>query len=155
MSGHYEMTIEAKDAITLCLASVGAVLGVINTWKALDRDRAKLKVIPKHAIPFGDADPRLRFGIEVINLGTFALTVREVGVLYYGVQHRGAIVRPILLDGGPWPRRLEPRTAVSVYSQGLPSQDGRVRCAYAMTDCDLMFEGSSPALEQMSRELSG
>ena len=60
-----------KDAITLSVASVGAVLGILNTWKAIDRDRPKLRVVPKRAIPLGAVDPRLRMSIEVINLSTF------------------------------------------------------------------------------------
>jgi hypothetical protein len=54
--------------------TLGAVLDVLNTWKAYDRDRPKLRVIPKHAIPVGTADPRVTFCIEVVNLSTFALT---------------------------------------------------------------------------------
>jgi len=45
------LTFDAKDALTLVLASIGAVLGVMNTWRAFDRDRLKLRVRPKQAIP--------------------------------------------------------------------------------------------------------
>ena len=37
------------DGITLAIAVLGAALGIINTWKSIDKDRLKLKVIPKHA----------------------------------------------------------------------------------------------------------
>jgi len=38
------------ESITLSIALVGAVLGVINTWHQLDRSRVKLRVTPKHVI---------------------------------------------------------------------------------------------------------
>ena|SRR5665213_2429941 len=105
------------SAVTLAVAIVGAVLGILNTWKAYDRDRPKLRVIPKHAIPVGAADPRLTFRIEVVNLSAFALTVNEVGVFYSGTGRRGAILQPVLHDDGSWPRRLEPRSSVTAYAR--------------------------------------
>jgi hypothetical protein len=56
------------QALTLTVASVGAVLGIINTWHGLDKSRVKLKVSPAQAIPVGDIDSKLRFCIEVTNL---------------------------------------------------------------------------------------
>jgi len=49
------------QALTLTVASVGAVLGIINAWHGLDKSRVKLKVSPAHAIPVGDIDSKLRF----------------------------------------------------------------------------------------------
>jgi hypothetical protein len=37
-----------------------------------------LLVGPKHAVPYGSADPRLTFCIEVINMSAFAVTVDDV-----------------------------------------------------------------------------
>jgi bacterioferritin-associated ferredoxin len=65
------------SAVTLAVAIVGAVLGILNTWKAYDRDRPKLRVIPKHAIPVGAADPRLTFCIEVVNLSALSAPGRS------------------------------------------------------------------------------
>jgi hypothetical protein len=39
--------------ITLVVALVGAVLGIINTWQNLSKSRVKLRVLPKRAIPSG------------------------------------------------------------------------------------------------------
>jgi hypothetical protein len=36
------------QAITLSVAVLGAVLGVINTWQGLNKSRLKLKVKPAH-----------------------------------------------------------------------------------------------------------
>src|ERR1051326_1701245 len=134
------------QALTLALAAVGAVLGVINTLHGLDKSRVKLKVTPQHAISVGGADSRIEFCIEVINLSAFAVTVRDVGVLYHGTDALGSIASPpFLIDGGPWPRRLEPRSAVTLYSPRPQSWNGeRVKCAYAQTECGHMKTGNSP-----------
>jgi hypothetical protein len=148
------MSAETLGPLTLSLALLGAVLGVLNTWKAYDKDRPKLRVIPQNAVPVGGADPCLTFCIEVINLSGFALTVRDVGVSYRGTKTRLALIQPVLRDGGPWPRRLEPRAAVTVYfdRESLDARTHDIRCAYAMTECGLIFEGSSPAMRQLARE---
>lgn len=137
--------------VTLSIAVLGAVLGIINTWHAIDRSRIKLKVRPAYAIPIGGIDERLTFCIEVTNLSTFAVTVYDVGVFYYGTDRRRSIVDPVLIDGGSWPRRLEPRSSVTVYGQRPDSgPDIRIKCAYAKTHCGFTKTGSSPALKQIA-----
>lgn len=144
-------SITLAQGITLSIAMLGAVLGVINTWHGLDRTRVKLKVRPALANPIGGINPRLQFCIEVTNLSTFPITVHDVGVLYHGTIDRGAITQPILGDGGPWPRRLEPRASVTIYSERPRSTPNRrIKCAYARTECGVMKKGKSPALKQIA-----
>ena len=152
MSAGPDSSISLVNAITLAIAGLGAVLGIVNTWHGLSRSRVKLKVLPAHAIPFGGADERINFSIEVTNLSDFALTIREVGFLFEGTEARTAVVRPFILDGGTWPRRLEPRTSVTVYAQVSPplKDDPKIKCAYARTDCGRTITGTSPALEQIA-----
>jgi len=69
-----------KDYVTLAVASVGAVLGIINTWHGLSERRVRLKVVPKTSYP---VDDRGNFGpemgcIEVTNLSAFPVTVRDM-----------------------------------------------------------------------------
>jgi hypothetical protein len=140
------------QGITLAIAVLGAVLGVINTWHGLDKSRVKLLVRPKHAIPFGGVDPRITFCIEVINLSAFAVTVEDVGVLFKGTDQRGSLFQPILPDGGSWPRRLEPRSSVTVYGQRPVAPTGTViKCAYAKTQCGYTETGTTPALKQIAQ----
>ena len=144
------------EGITLAIAVLGAVLGVINTWQALDKDRVKLRVRPKHAIPVGAADPRLTFCIEITNLSSFAVTVEEAGVFYKGTESRGAYTQPIIIDGRGWPRRLEPRSSVTVYGQPPSAEQGHpLKCAYAKTACGVTQTGTSPAFEQLASNGSG
>jgi hypothetical protein len=140
--------------ITLSIAVLGAVLGVINTWHAIDRSRVKLKVLPAHAIPMRGADPRLAFCIEVTNLSAFAVTIYDVGVFYRGTKKRGSFIQPVFIDGGTWPRRLEPRTSVTAYGQRPESSPNqRIKFAYARTQCGITKTGSSPALKQIAKEV--
>jgi len=141
------------QGITLSIAVLGAALGIINTWHAIDLSRVKLKVLPKHAIPLGGVDPRLTFCIEVTNLSAFAVTVHDVGVFYHGTKARGSFIQPVFMDGGTWPRRLEPRCAVTVYGQRPESTSEKsIRCAYARTECGVTKTGTSPALKQIVKE---
>lgn len=145
------VTAEWVQAVTLVIAVLGAVLGVINTWHGLDKSRVKLEVRPAHAIPIGAVPTNIALSIEVTNLGSVPVTVYDVGVFYYGTDKRGSIVQPLLVDGGPWPRRLEPRSSVTVYGQRPQSIPGhRVKCAYARTQCGVTKTGTSPALKQIA-----
>jgi hypothetical protein len=139
------------EGITLSIAVLGAVLGLLNTWHTLDRTRVKLRVRPKHAIPIGGADPRLTFCIEVTNLSAFAVTVEETGVFYKGTGARGAYTQPILIDGRGWPRRLEARSSVTVYGQPPAPKPGHpLKCAYARPACGVVRTGTSPAFRQLA-----
>lgn len=134
--------------ITLAIALLGAVLGIINTWNALDTRRVKMKVIPKLAefLPSGGKT----ICIEVVNLSAFPITVCQVGFLKRWSSVRGAIIRPIILDDGDFPRRLEPRSAFTAYTKGLlenPVELRNIRCAYAETECGTVRKGHSGALK--------
>lgn len=139
------------EAITLAIAVLGAVLGLVNTWHAIDKKRVKIRVRPKHAIPVGAADPKITFCIEITNLSDFAITVDEAGVFYRGTDARGAYTQPILMDGKSWPRRLEPRSSVTVYGQSPQPKPGHsLKCAYAHTECGVTRIGTSPAFKQLA-----
>jgi hypothetical protein len=139
------------QAVTLAIALVGAILGVINTWFALDRARVKLLVCPKHAFTVGHGHQNVECCIEVTNLSTFAITVEEAGFFFKGTDRRGAIVTPIFTDGGTWPRRLEPRSSIAVYSQAPRFPGRKIRCAYARTQCGYTVTGKSPAMYQLGQ----
>jgi hypothetical protein len=147
-------TFNTLQPLTLSLAVLGAVLGIINTWHGLDKSRLKLKITPKHAIPVGGADPRIKFCVEVTNLSAFAVTIEDVGILYSGTKNRGSItVTPLIIDGGSWPRRLEARSSVTVYSEQPTSEPGhKITKAYAKTQCGYTRTGRTPALKQIARE---
>lgn len=67
-----------NEAITLGVAMLGAGLGIMNTWQALNANRVKLRVKPAFAI--GIPQGQSMFSIEVVNLSNFPITVSEVGL---------------------------------------------------------------------------
>lgn len=85
------------QAVTLAVAFLGAVLGIINTWHGLDKSKVKLKQ-PAHAIQYGGADPLIGLSIQITNLSAFAVTIEEVGMLYHGKTSRGGSRPGLLLD---------------------------------------------------------
>jgi len=96
--------------------------------------------------------------IKIINFSAFPVSICEVGLRAHGKQNRFAVPRPELLDGGSWPRRLEPRQQVLVKIDwsNLFDKDGasRIYTAYAATECGSEILGSSRALKVLVREMS-
>jgi hypothetical protein len=142
------------QAVTLAIACLGALLGIVNTVHQLNKDKVRLKVVPKEAFPViaGRVSETPYLCIEVINLSALPVTVSDAGLVRRSTrQRRLAVIRPLIVDGGPWPRRLEGRQSVSVY---IPPGDldrpelALMTKAYAKTDCGEEFYGKSPALRQ-------
>ena len=142
--------------MTLAIAVLGAVLGIINTIHSLSRDRILLKVIPERVVPKGHNKRDL--GIRIINLSYIAVSVEEVGFEIKGEKiplfDSGVSLSRAALGERMFPKRLEPRTSMTVtvpweVLKSLKSEEfKRVKFAYARTSCGLIFKGSSGALRQ-------
>jgi hypothetical protein len=143
------------EVITLCIAVIGALLGVINTFHILNRDRIKLEVKPVLLMAtFGPVAGVGTIGITVINLSFVPVTVKEVGFV---LPENKVLVplQPWTTDGGPYPRKLEPRTSFTVGFSEQPSDITgfeKALCAFAKTACGIKFKGTSPAFKQAVRE---
>lgn len=148
-----------KDFVTIILATIGTVLGCVNTVDLLNRRRVRLRVVPKSAVPHHGGAltastkhlPGGEVCIEVINLSSFPVTIDEVGFTLPG-RTRLAVIEPILPDSGGWPRRLEPREAVTVYAD-TTTLSPNIGKAYARTACGVTRFGKSPALDGLKRRL--
>jgi len=145
-----------KEFLTIGAAVLGAGLGIMNTWQAMSQRWLRLRIRPCHAIavPHGDDG----FSIEIINLSTFSVTINEVGFTddsqSIKCTGRFAITAPMLIDGKPWPRRLNSREAVSVFFTPPSYLRGRkIGKAYARTACGDVRYGDSPALQQLREAL--
>ena len=146
-----------KDYIIAGAAFVGAVLGIMNTWNALNQRRVRLRVTPADAVYIGDHKTPPGFSISVVNLSTFPVTIKEVGFTLRGFRDRKrrlAILEPDIIDDKPYPRRLEARESFSAYFNHIKMmRDNKIGKAYARTSCGVIRTGSSPSLRHVRKLL--
>lgn len=105
----------SRDEITLIIAVAGAafgltgaVLGILNTWRAFDRDRVRLTVRPVWLM-FEDRDPGV--GMVVTNLSYFPVTVTGLGFTVRGHRDERLTFIPSDIRGCRLPERMEARTS--------------------------------------------
>jgi hypothetical protein len=154
------------ETLTFIIALFGLALGIANTWYLFRSPRFRLKVIPKLCFDMQggrylaiDWDAQVqqlraaaapsRWGIEVINLNAFAVTIDEIGFSDNTDDGQMAMVDPEISRGRKWPVRLKPREKVMYYStdgMDLPKTVLANPRAYAKTDCGLCVYGTSPVL---------
>jgi hypothetical protein len=150
LSGDSLPSMSWTDLVTLGIAVLGAGLGLLNTWQSWHRDRLRLRVTPVNVV---SVDGRFNFGIEIANLSTFPVSLNEVGFTLDGRSARRGdrmiIPSPIPGDGGPWPRRLEAREAMSLYFDGRGVEASRIGRAYVKTASGEFVYGSSGALTNL------
>src|SRR6266567_782932 len=166
----WQITIN-RDDITLLIAIVGAVLGVINSLLAWKRGRVSLKVIPGsfHATcPDGTIDPASfhtnskgeklprYLCIEVKNKG-IPVSVVAVGFLIKDSKERAVITNqdqyaPYRID---IPFRLEAHSSKTVYADALRPEGFKIvskyRCAYAVVASGKRFTGKSRMLKGLRK----
>jgi len=129
-----------KDSITLAVALLGALLGIINLVLSVFRERVRLRILPQEYFT-SHGDQGLCF--DVVNCGFTPVTITMVGLSIQG----GKMFQ---VPTGELPKRLEPRTALTIYwppgaSQNPCLADGRQ--AVVRTACGRSFRGNSPALK--------
>lgn len=137
------------EIVTLAIAVVGAVLGIVNTWRNWSQDRVRLRVRPSYAL---DAMGGHNICIEVVNLSSFPITVTHLGFTVLGGANHMPIPRPLFTQGESLPVRLEARTSCTVLVPLGTLQKGQVASidkAYASTACGLRVLGDSPALRDV------
>lgn len=135
-------------AVTLAIAVLGAVLGILNTWNSINDRRVRIRVVPKWSLAPGFSG----MAIEVVNLSSFPVTISEIGFTIG--RSRGSLPRRIALaaqsfvDGTELPIRLERHASFSgtFHVRGLEEHD--IRKAYALTTSGVISYGKSPALQQ-------
>ena len=160
-----------KDIVIAIAAFTGMGMSFYNLHRENQKEKVKLKVIPKSIKQYGvtgsgesfnittsnefhGKNSNDLFAIEVINLSKFEVTIDEVGFHYHREIARATIANPILGDKGTWPRKLKSRESVTVYCKlshilkefSLP----KVKNAYAVTSCQETCVGNSKALKGLS-----
>lgn len=143
------MNFDVKEALTLSIAVLGAALGVLNSWRAWNTDRVRLRVRCVFAVLPNSSQT---VGIEVTNLSTFAVTVEDIGWTIRGSDRRMAIITPIFFRNESLPMRLEPRTAFTGYAAPGTHQNfdfSAVGKVYAKTACGVTRKQSSGLLRDL------
>lgn len=150
-----ELNITLITAIIGAICGVaGAILGVLNTWHNLRRDRVRLSVRPYHAIPVGLNIAPINFGIEVINLSEFPIVLEDIGFqLLANKRATLSLLTHSIETPSKLPCKLEPHTAYSsrFHTTDVHLDFGHIECAYARTQCGITIRGTSPALKQLTR----
>lgn len=141
------------DGITLAFAIIGAVLGILNTWHTINRDRVKLLVVPRYYIASSGISG---ICIDVTNLSFLPVTVTQVAIELGCSRNQIFVFHPLYLDDTCLPHRMEPRTSITVFIPPGIDRDPRLidgRRALAKTACGRTFYGSSPAFKDHIRKL--
>ena len=157
--------------VTAVAAFVGMGLGIYNFWMERSKQKVKILVQPKAVMrrlrnpktgaegfmtsvnEFKKESVNEYFAIEAVNLSSFPVTIDIAGFELLKDKNRMMLVQPILMDDGPWPRRLDQRESVILY--GLVTEilkDPRtpgIRNAFVETSCGNVCRGTSGALEEM------
>lgn len=158
----------AKDLIVALAAFIGMALGIYNFFKERRKEKVRLKIIPKSVVQiikgvqrhsltttseFNPSKNAGLFGMDIVNMSQFAVTIKQAGFIRKGTDNRLTIVIPIVEDGKEWPRKLEPRESVSIYGnlQELINSNSLhlIKGAYAETACGHIGKGNSGALKDL------
>jgi hypothetical protein len=157
-----------KDIIVALTATIGMALGIYNFFKERRKDKVRLKITPKSVMQIIDGERRHSltntgefnpnrnaglFGMDIVNMSQFPVTIKHAGFIRKGTDNRLTIVIPIIDDGKEWPRKLEPREAVSIYGnlhELIKSNSLHlIKSAYAETACGHVGKGTSGALKDL------
>ncbi len=159
-----------KELLIAIPAFVGMTLGMYNFVRDILKNRVTLKVVPKSVVELGSDEhggivckysPHFfnpekiekHFAVEIINRGAITVTVDGVGFFIKGEETPLQIFKPIPVDQGSWPRRLEPHEAVTVMgnlSDLLSSKKcSRIDSAFVETQSGIIRKGTSKALQQL------
>jgi hypothetical protein len=123
-----------SELFTFSVASVGAVLGIINTVTALNQQRVKLVVRVKSAFLFPPTGGTVKmFSIQVTNLSSFPVFISEVGFEIYGRSERLVIMELLTSDHQPFTRKLESRASIIGFFEDAGDDKTRGR-SYVRTD---------------------
>lgn len=148
-----ESLMDYTAGITLGIAIAGMVLGIINTWMAANRDKIRLKVIPRFYVSLTGQSGLC---VEVINQSYLPVTLTRVGFMLRRPRRQELTFIPQRLDQTTLPKRMEPLTNITLYPPDGFDQDERLReavCVVARTACGRTFRGNTPGFKAHIKNL--
>lgn len=115
-----------REDFTLAVAALGAVLGLLNTWRAFAKDRPRLRVNVKAWLnSYGDSG----FCIEIANTGFAPVSVAQVGVLLSRPRGQIFLFAPYGIGVQSFPHALGAGESMTVYAP--PATDEHPALVYA------------------------
>lgn len=163
---------DITDVVTAVAAFVAMALGMYNFVIERAKRKVQVQVQPKaimrrvknpvtgiegvlaSSTEFNTDHLDEYFAIEAVNLSTFPVVIDTIGFQVAGQSTRMTIIQPLVIDGGKWPRRLEPRESVTAYGQlrYILSEPGaaKIKYAFAETSCGVLCKGTSGALKGLT-----
>lgn len=169
--------------VTFGIALLGAVLGVINTWRALWRDRVRLRVVlvlhtGGEADAYGtkrrshtefvnglDVTPDGMVGVRVTNLGFLEVTIGDLGFTPSGFIARRlrsrlqrASIKGDAAGEKSLPKLLKPRESMTIWVgpyvvEQIAARLSVARRVYATTDCGVTAYGTSRLFRLLRRRV--
>lgn len=123
----YPITLRiSRDDVTLSIALMGALLGLLNTWRSFAKDRPRLRVSVKGWLSScGDSG----FCVEVANTGFVPVSVSQVGILLRRPRGRVFLFAPYGLGVQDFPHALGAGESMTVYAP--PGTDENPALAHA------------------------
>lgn len=144
------------NLITFGIAVVGAILGIINTVYAINKDRVRLKVCPVFGYTFGAPHLKEQYiGVEIINLSMFPVSINQAGFMLENTTQRAVILRPLTTQGAIYlPYKLPSREKITLYADydSIMEDPILIKYAYCETECAILAKGKSKAIEQINEE---
>ena len=124
--------------------TTGAVLGIINTWISIRRDRVRLRVRLFEVItPDPVFQGQRTLSIEVLNLSEFPIVITDAGINL--TQGNKATLSPArgIEPKGTLPLRLESRTSYTkiFLASGIDELWPEMLSSYAQTECAVTVKG--------------
>ena len=142
------------QSVTLAIAVIGAVLGLLNAWRNWVNDRVRVRVSVSQGVDTLGARVLL---IGVVNLSTFPVTIDVIGFNRVGATDHVQLTNPQFLRAHTLPERLESRAALTVVQRvgAMPSDiAGSLRQAYVKTACGHTFIGGRKCLDEYRRSFA-
>lgn len=136
---------------SFALALVGTVLGIYNCWRAVVRDKTRLRVVPSAYYRGNEKG----IAVTVINDGFYPV---QVNLIAFRVSTPGEFlaIRPWFLDDTQLPHYLEARASITAYFSPTAKEHPLFRPvtgAFVRTATGLEFDGTGETFLRYAAEL--
>ena len=133
--------------ITFTIAVIGAVLGILNFYRSVSRDRVHLKITPSRYVMDPPGQSTIQgLSVEVVNLGFVPVTISNA---YIQLKNRSIVADPgITSTLGKWkiPVCLEAKESTTLFFSPEFNHDLTLidaKCVLVKTACGINLKNSN------------